>query len=59
MAIPASKAATEESGFWNKLDVNTATAVRYVLEHGWYGAASNLPFEQIGQAVNDAKTGRD
>jgi len=57
MAIPASKAATEASGFWNKLDVNTAAAVRYVLEHGWYGAASNLPFEQIGQALNDAKTG--
>jgi ABC-type glycerol-3-phosphate transport system substrate-binding protein len=58
-SIPAVKAATKESGFWNKLDVNTAAAVRYALEHGWYGAASNLPFEQIGQAVNDAKTGSD
>jgi multiple sugar transport system substrate-binding protein len=56
-AIPANKAATEESGYWNKLDVNTATTVRYALEHGWYGAASNLPFEQIGEALNDAKTG--
>jgi len=57
MAIPASKATTEASGFWNRLDVSTAAAVRYALEHGWYGAASNLPFEQIGQAVNEAKTG--
>jgi multiple sugar transport system substrate-binding protein len=57
LAIPANRAAAEESGYWNSLDVNTAAAARYALEHGWYGAASNLPFEQIGQALNDAKTG--
>lgn len=55
--ISANKNATEESGFWNKLDVNTAITVRYALEHSWYGSASDLPFEQIGQAVIDAKSG--
>jgi len=57
MAIPASKATTEASGFWNRLDVSTAAAVRYALGHGWYGANSNLPFEELGRAVNNAKTG--
>jgi multiple sugar transport system substrate-binding protein len=56
-AIPAKKTTTDESGFWNKLDVNTAITLRYALEHSWYGSASDLPFEQIGQAVIDAKSG--
>lgn len=56
-AAPATKAATEASGFWNKLDGTTANTAHYAMEHGWYGAASNLPFGQIGDALNHAKSG--
>jgi multiple sugar transport system substrate-binding protein len=57
MSIPAKRSIADENGFWNKLDINTSSAVRYALEHSWYGTASSLPFDQIGKAINDAKNG--
>jgi len=53
-AIPANITGADDSGYWNSLDARTATAVRYALNHAWYGSNSKLPFNAIDSALNKA-----
>ncbi len=58
-AFPAGKQATETGGYLQKMAPETADAVRYGLEHGWYGWL-NSDFSSVKAAIDQAiQTGAD
>ena len=57
--VPAFRAAADQANFWDTLAPETADALRYALEHGWYGWVHN-DYSTVDQAIQTAiETGED
>lgn len=52
--VPARILVAEQSDFWNSLDNQTKEAVRFALEHAWYGFISLDPLRSINEALVQA-----
>lgn len=52
--VPARPSVAEAIGYWQTLDAPSAAALRYSLEHGWYGYITSEPYASIGRALTQA-----
>jgi ABC-type glycerol-3-phosphate transport system substrate-binding protein len=55
--LPARTTVAEASEFWEDLDAETVSVLRYALEHAWYGSISSDSFRAIGAALELAIAG--
>lgn len=51
LQVPARQSVANAEGFWNTLPIKAEPAVRYALEHAWYGSFYPQTIELIGNAL--------
>ena len=57
-AAPARKSVAESSGYWRNMDGGAAGAIRYALEHGWYGRDAMPEIAAAGEALLETLSGQ-
>jgi ABC-type glycerol-3-phosphate transport system substrate-binding protein len=56
-AAPARPSVAQSSGYWEGMGVETAVALRHVLENGWYRRAEMPELATVGEAMTQALSG--
>lgn len=55
--VPAKPSVAQSSGYWEGFEDGTAAALRYALEHGWYGSNAVPETTAINDALIEAVAG--
>lgn len=58
-SVPARESVAQSSGFWETLDEKTEAAVRFALEHGWYGSEYSEIAKAVSTAIEQAAGGKE